>query len=331
MADIPVYKSLEEKRAFFENEEFYIINTKADLDRWFKLYSSEFKKEHPVDYIFRGMSDAKYKLYTSAQRAWITDNMEQWRPGFTYKDFIEQLVSNANTNPLLTKIFNLYNYTFEERDFPIISLLQHYGAPTPVLDWSYNINCALFFATDGVKRNLSSGNNIENYISVYSIHKKKFTVRKELITLYDIAGKAFPSIASLRDIGDEDNPNANTIFLLSDFEKTTQQNYTGALRVRTSKPMTSLFNQNIIPQEGLLMYNPFKDRPIEKLFNVDPYGEGQNLHLEPFKCFNIHKDLSEYLRRLISSNYGIKRSYIYPHLYDDAKAIKESVLNNIVI
>ena len=66
MADIPVYASLEEKRPFFENEEFFIINSKADLDRWFRFYSSDFKKEHPVDFIFRGMSDAKYKLFTSA-------------------------------------------------------------------------------------------------------------------------------------------------------------------------------------------------------------------------------------------------------------------------
>jgi len=65
---IIVNETIEEKRPFSENDEFFIINTKTDLDRWFQFYSSDFKIEHPVDFIFRGMSDAKYKLFTSAQR-----------------------------------------------------------------------------------------------------------------------------------------------------------------------------------------------------------------------------------------------------------------------
>ena len=331
MADIPVYATLEEKRAFFENDDFFIINTKAELDEWFRFYSTDFKKEHPVDYIFRGMNDAKYMLYTSAQRIWISDNMVQWQQNYTYKDFIEDLVNQAKANVLLRDIFNLYGYSNTARDFPIISLLQHYGAPSPVLDWTYDINCAAFFAIDGVRRSPNIGIDIENYISVYSIHKKKFTLNKELISLFDIFHKEYPPITSFRDIGDEDNPNANVLFLLSDFEKTTQIDYLGPLRIKNRKPLTSLFNQNIIPQKGLLMFNPFQDRPIERLFNVDLNGEGQNLHLEPFKCFNIHKDLSEYLRRLIANRYGIKKSYIYPHLYDDAKAVKEAVLNSLAV
>jgi FRG domain len=330
MADIPIYKNLEEKKDFFQNEEFYIIDTKTDLDKWFKFYSSDFKKEHPVDFIFRGVTEAKYKLFTSAQRFWITDNMEQWRVGYTYKKFIEELINKAKQSPLLKKIFSLYRYTIDERDFPILSLLQHYGAPSPVLDWTYNINCAVYFATDGVQRKLNANKSIDNYISVYSIHKKKFTKRQELISLFDITGIDYPSIKLFRDFGDELNQNSNALFILSDFEKTTLIDYRGRLSVKTTKPMTSLYNQNIIPQEGLLMYNPYKDRPIERLFNVDSYGDGHNLRLEPFKCFNIHKDLSEYLKRLIDVKYGINKGFIYPYLYDDAKNIKEAVLNSIV-
>jgi hypothetical protein len=78
------------------------------------------------------------------------------------------------------------------------------------------------------------------------------------------------------------------------------------------------------------MYNPFKDRPIEELFNITGSEEGSNLELEPFKCFNIHKDLSEYLKRLLATQSEVKQSFIYPHFYDDAKAIKEAVFNRIV-
>ena len=225
----------------------------------------------------------------------------------------------------------MYGYSNTERDFPLISLLQYYGAPTPVIDWSYNINCAVFFATDGVQKKPNSGNTIDNYISVYSIHKKRLHQRKELLSLYDISKKYYPSITTMRDLGDENNPNANVLFILSDFETTTQEDYQGQLKVKSHKPVTSLYNQNLIPQEGLLMYNPFKDRPVESLFNVDPNGVGQNLHLGKFKCYNIHKDLSEYLGRLIANRHGIKKSFMYPYLYDDAKAIKEAVLNSLSV
>ena len=155
MANIPVYTSLEEKRNCFEQEtgeDFFIIDTKEKLDRWFRFYSSNFKKDHPVDYIYRGVNEAKFKLFSSAQRLWISDNMDQWQPNYTYKKFIEDLVQKAKSNPLLKKVFDLYSYSEDARDFPIISLLQHYGAPSPVLDWSYNINSAMYFALDSVVR-----------------------------------------------------------------------------------------------------------------------------------------------------------------------------------
>lgn len=331
MANIPVYNSLEEKRNYFEQEpkeDFFIIDTKEKLDRWFRFYSSNFKKEHPVDYIYRGVNEAKFKLFSSAQRLWISDNMDQWKPNYTYKQFIEDLVLNAKSNKLIKRVFDLYSYSEDERDFPIISLLQHYGTPSPVLDWSYNINSAVYFALDGVVRKTENKTPIDDYISIYYLYKKKFTKRKELISLYDITGNYYPSITSFRDLGDESNPNSNVLFLLSDFETTTQIDYVGKLKVLSEKPMTSLYNQNIIPQEGLLMYNPFKDRPIEHLFNV-PSANGRNLELEPFRCFNIHKDLTPYLSRLIAKK-GIKKNFIYPHLYDNAKEIKEAVLNSLI-
>jgi len=338
MAKIPVYNSLDEKRNYFEQEteeDFFIIETKEKLDRWFRFYSSDFKRDNAVDYIFRGVSEAKYKLYTSAQRLWITDNMGQWKNNYTYKDFIEDMVLKAKSNPLLKKIFDLYDYSEENRDFPIICLLQHYGAPTPLLDWTYNIDCAVYFGTESIARNFNKkSESIENYISIYSIHKKELTTRNELLNLSDISEVSYPSFNSIKNLGDECNPKSNALFILSDFESfiqgiDSQRLFDHNLKIRTTKPLTSIFNQNIIAQEGLLMYNPFQDRPIEKLFNSDLFGEGQNLHLKPFKCFNIHKDLTEYLKRLIAKK-GIKKNFIYPHLYDNAKEVKEAVLNRLI-
>ena len=63
------------------------------------------------------------------------------------------MVQNAKNSPLINKVFDLYNYSQSRREFPILSLLQHYGAPTPLMDWTYNKYVALHFAVKNVHKN----------------------------------------------------------------------------------------------------------------------------------------------------------------------------------
>ena len=94
--------------------------------------------------------------------------------------------------------------------------------------------------------------------------------------------------------------------------------------------MTSIYNQNIIPQEGLFIFNPFSQKTLEDIFNADLNKDGWNLALTPFDCFNIHKDLAEYLRRKIDVRFKINKGFIYPNLNDEARKIKESTLNGLI-
>lgn len=336
MADLPIYNNFDEKKTFFANgnDKSFIIDNKSDLDKWFKDVEEQDKEESSSDataLIYRGISEAKYKSLTSAQRLWISNELQQWAAK-PYLEYISDLVKNANLNPIINKAFDLHNYKNSEREFPILSLLQHYGAPTPLMDWSYNQNVAFFFATDGLKKMEKPKADIDDYFSIYRINKAKY--KNELLNIIDFDDK-YPSISTFYDFDTEDeNKQANNIFYISDFERRRQPGTANRsfnkLLIRTPKPMTSTYNQNIIPQEGLFIFNPFPTKSLEEIFKVDYNMGGNNLDLTPFDCFNIHKDLSEYLRRKIDVKHKINKSFIYPVLTDEAKKIKEKSLNDLI-
>lgn len=336
MAQLPIYNDLDEKRSFFSNgeKESFIINNTSALDKWFNEVTDEKKQALESDstaLIYRGMTEAKYKLLTSSQRIWISNEMNQWA-NKSYIEFISSLVDTANKNTLVKKVFDLYNYSRNEREFPILSLLQHYGAPTPLMDWTYNSNVAFFFATESPRRLEGTKEKIDNYFSIYRINKRRY--RKELLNIIDFIPKVYyPKITEFKDF-DSGEANSNSIFYISDFEKKGESSGitlpTKNLMIRTNKPLTSIYNQNIIPQEGLFIFNPYSQKTLEEIFNPDLTKDDWNLELRPFDCFNIHKDLAEYLRRKIEVSYKVNKGFIFPNLNEEARKIKEYTLNSFI-
>ncbi|WP_057938865.1 FRG domain-containing protein [Algoriphagus resistens] len=338
MAELQEYKTLDEKRALFRNgnDESFIINTIEELDIWF-----ENVKEFEIDnasldataLIYRGTKEAKYKLYTSAQRLWILENLNQWG-NKDFLDFVKTMIINANKNVLINKVFSLYFTNVKtHRDFPILSLLQHYGAPTPLMDWSYNQNVAFYFATEKLDLFTYEKDKIENYFSIYRINKRNYV--KELLNIIDFDYGKYPSIEDFqKTIHGQNLKNSNFIFYISDFEEKGES--TGKIKpsknlmIRTDKPYTHTYNQNIIPQEGLFIFNPYPEKNLEDIFNPKIFEDGVNLHLSPFDCFNIHKDLAKYLKRKINVIHQINKPFIYPNLNEYTQIIKENALDSLL-
>ncbi len=342
MADLPMYENFESKKLFFGNgkEKSFIIDTKEELDKWFQDVEEADKTQKSISattLIYRGMTEAKYKLYTSAQRLWITDEMDQWA-GKLYLEFIDDLIQQAKNNHLIKTVFNLYGYNDADREFPILSLLQHYGAPTSLMDWSYNQNVAFFFGTDGIKKKERPWKNeIDDYFSIYRINKREN--RRELLNIIDFIDQksSYPRLLSFKEFGNFEgvpNPNANSIFYISDFEvrgeSTGEHPGFSNLLIRRQKPITSIYNQHIIPQVGMFIFNPLPQKPLEEIFNPNMFEGGYNLHLHPFDCFNIHKDLSEYLKRKIDVRNKINTKFIYPKLIDEVETIKEKAIKGLI-
>ena len=323
MALLPTYKNFYEKEPLFKPG-FFKIDTKEKFDEWYGVIkkTTSFKKTMGI---YRGMKEAKYKLYTSTQRLWIQNDMKEWGSK-TYLEFISDMVQSAKKKNLLKKVFDIYDYSDSEREFPILSILQHYGAPTPLMDWSYDMNVALFFATEDIITGNGTG-DIDNYFSIYFIPKPAY--KNQFVNLLEILkdGESYPSISTFSNWGDDDNQNKNAICYLSDFEKS-NEDFDYIKIQNKEKPLTLVYNQNIIAQEGLFIFNPFSEKSIEDIFNLPRGSIGANISLESFDCFNIKKDLADYIRRKINVVHNVNDALIYPELYNDADQITHEVLNN---
>jgi hypothetical protein len=121
---IPTYKNLADKAKKFDAIN---IDSKTDLDNLIKEWT---KKVDNKTIIFRGLTEAKYKLLNSAQRFWNAEELDRF--GGSYKEFIQTQIDKAKgfQNSLLKKFYDAFGH--QAYDLSILSFLQHYKAPTPI-------------------------------------------------------------------------------------------------------------------------------------------------------------------------------------------------------
>lgn len=91
-------------------------------------------------YVFRGLSDIDYPLLTSLQRL-----------GGTYTGLERHLLRNFR------KYSGRNEATLEYSDWQWLTLAQHHGLPTRLLDWTYSPTVALHFATRNIERYQADG------------------------------------------------------------------------------------------------------------------------------------------------------------------------------
>lgn len=109
---------------------------------------------------YRGVCEAKYTMLTSLQR-----NSPSKMKG-KQKDYMSLLLSRVKNDPGVMAFFKGQNIPIN--DVSCMALMQHLGLPTPMLDFSIDLNVALSFASDGV--NMASGClETDDYVSLYVI------------------------------------------------------------------------------------------------------------------------------------------------------------------
>ena len=142
------YKKLEDKKEFFKFGDSQYDTCTDDI---FKKIQ-EFEKLGE-SFIYRGITEAKYKLYNSAQRLYINQELHrQVHPdsiAVHYKEFIENLIENCKSwNNGVVKNLLKSSGIDENNAIAYLSYMQHFGVPSPFLDYTYNPYIALFFAID---------------------------------------------------------------------------------------------------------------------------------------------------------------------------------------
>lgn len=296
---LPEYNSFEEKRKVYNH---CTIDTVDGFHTWFdSVYSNK-------DIIFRGVNESKYKIYTSGQREWLTKRL---KPNLQYHDFIQNLLNKVEEDKLINDY--LHSLSTKYNDLFGLGMLQHYGAPSPLLDFSHELKNALFFAFDGVKDN-TTDNPIGDYVSVYYlIPPKKPSLILEYQLLMRFLNGYAENTVELTNMFERDNR-----LTVEDVKKTTPYSRWGGLmytvpsayipnplKITFSKEEYPDFafwsNMNLIAQNGcFLLYNE----------DEDPLGEFLKSQGFTLNCVEIHKSLGMHIQDFIQ----IKKEDMYPDL-----------------
>ncbi len=162
-----MYKTIADKKSVFHE---FIINTEDELQKVISQNGSNDALR------FRGVCEAKYTMMSSLQR-----NCSPQLSG-RQKDYMTVLLYRVKTAKMVNDYFNSKNRPIN--DLTCMALMQHLGLPTPLLDFSVDLNVALSFAADGVKMD-SGSDETDSYVSLYVFDKNyEFEVGSSVQQVY---------------------------------------------------------------------------------------------------------------------------------------------------
>ncbi len=274
------YKTIDEKTDVFASHT--VVNTSEELLQC--LDNLKTKESHKKErFLFRGHNEAKFKLYTSAQRFWDVRNLGSM--GLNYTDSINRMIESIK-DPKNALNNYLKRLDVIQNDWMILSFLQHYGAITPLLDFSRKYLVALFFAFDKVS--FSNEKTIDNYVSIY-YYKTVDAANSVSISITSLAersakkkkvwqGKELWNDLTYKKI----MTNHQTVILPAYSNCSKIQNEVG-------KQITTytIANLNATAQEGEFVCNGEVREPLENLWKKN--GK-KYLH-----CIDIHKGLYDFV------------------------------------
>lgn len=317
MGRLDQYSSIDEKKGYFRSHR--VVRTKEEFLTLIADLQN-LSKQNKQKYLFRGVNDAKFKLYSSFQRLWLQRGLSEI--GLDYKERISSMIEHCKKNDcLLYKYFQRLGVIVN--DWLILSFLQHYGAASPLLDFSKRYDIALFFACDNVKY-IMSDNEIDNYISIY--YYRTVDVANDVTpSIYKLAKKVAENKNASQRVGFWNEVSFNKV--MRDKDTVIVPSYARQSMIKNNRDTYistyTIANLNSTAQEGEFVCNATPDKPLELLWvkNGKKY-----IH-----CIDIHKGLVEYIIKDFMPGKSIEsaRRFYYPMENDIADNAQHTILSDI--
>lgn len=266
-------------------------------------------------YVFRGVNEAQYMIFSSAQVRTGASLKQQ-----SYIEIISDAIRKVRSSDVLMGY--IHKNSQDETDFQILALLQHYGCGTPIIDFSTNIDSALFFATDRqgkvIQNYTKEDESIDAFISIYYFDKcdpnhssvQEFSARdSEIVNELDAElikkfGCQYKGISEETMNSFEKLPFEELAQLSSGGLFTVLGHSNGIIRYKVGDKNIEydITNERIKAQDGLFLFNGLSDVPYEKAA-CNWYSGIRNY------CADIHKSLEgelvDYLKKKGGTRYSI--------------------------
>jgi hypothetical protein len=320
MAKLPEYQNLNEKKTYFSQT---VIETEEEFDNFYNSIQHNGQ-------IWRGCNEAKYKILTSLQLYWIKNG----KP-----NEIEEVLIFLKKMIQYFKIWNnstLANYlgdiSMEKVPYTIFSILRHYSVPTPITDWTEDMNVALYFMIDKCSM-INKEKEIDQYFSLYYISKDHpvHEINSKNATQQWVK-QNLDKLKSQNKNEENFEHNFSNAILISEelYFDSLEKNYLPVFKIHDN-PNDKLKYQvrnnfNISNQKGLFVHNSeptksveeyFYDKymglPLDEFSNNDKYILYQNRHINNFFSVEINKTLRHFIKNKLKEK-GIYEEYIYPEL-----------------
>lgn len=299
---ISFYTSKKEKNDAFEIIEY--IDDSEQLKDFLESID-----EMSADYIFRGVGKGSYKIYSSAQRLWLSNNMPNSEE--QYFDFIKSIVQNAREeqNGVLEEY--LKNFNAHKLDWATLGFVQHFGGATPFIDFTEELKIALYFGAIDSNFYVISDNELDNYFSIYLIPETTVQILDSPIE------KALMDNAVITVPTETRDAILKSVDLLKVLPAT-------IIREKGRDRSSKLYNNfRIINQAGLFVCSNSPDKPLEVHLKNTIEIYDQDVAGKLVGCINIHKKFAAKILKFLKKNYDIDREYMFP---DGEELARKAVL-----
>ncbi|NLX66510.1 MAG: FRG domain-containing protein [Bacteroidales bacterium] len=300
MNNIPKYTTFEEK-----SNHFNIIRIDTIKD-----FQNIYEEHRQSQGIYRGIESSSFKIFSSKQRVLFEETRNQ--------DFL----SLCKSNRCIQEYFKLGK--IPKTDLSYYSLLQHYGKPTPLIDFTRNFSKALFFSLENIDTPTSttdiSKGDIDNYFSIFFIPNSDLDLLdiseqfEGAVQINELSNKLFKGYEDyseesiLQNTEESVRELTREVFLLESHSR-----YQSFIDIRN--------NSRIIMQEGVFICNNYRED------NLKPLEESLKLFLKEESEQNKYSVWDEMDPNRPDVQEKIQE---YEHYIDNVKASQERLCNNII-